>query len=99
MKFEKIYNEKKKLNDYHYQSDKEDADFKDFLLIDKRLRKYLKIKRKKKIHGIYSIIWKYSVLGMCFALVFDESYGVFLTAEKEEDEGLLDIIVEKLSNL
>jgi hypothetical protein len=99
MKFVKIYNENKKLNRYFYQSDKEDDDFKDFLLIDKRLRKDLKIKRKKKINGIYSIIWTYSVMGVFFALVFDESYGISLTVEKEEDEGLIDIIVEKLSKL
>jgi hypothetical protein len=99
MRFDKLYNEKKKLNDYYYCPNKEEIDFSDFLMIDKKLRKVLKIKRTEKIQGIYSILWKYSVLGMFFTLVFDESYGVFLTAEKEEDEGLLDIIVEKLSKL
>jgi hypothetical protein len=99
MRFDKLYNEKKKLNDYYYCPNKEEIDFSDFLMIDKKLRKDLKIKRIEKIQGIYSILWKYSVLSTVFTLVFDESYGVFLTAEKEEDEGLLDIVVKKLSKL
>ncbi len=97
MRFKKIFNEKRKLNDYHYCPSKEDADYKDFLLIDKTLRKKLKIKRIEKIHGIYSLLWKYSILSIYFTLVYDESYGIFLTGEKEEDEKLLDIIIEKLS--
>lgn len=97
MRFNKIFNEKKKFNDYYYRPDKEEFDYKDFLLIDKTLRKKLKIKRVGKIHGIYSLLWKYSILSIFFTLVYDESYGIFLTVEKEEDEKLLDIIIEKLS--
>lgn len=97
MRIEKVLNNKENKNDYYFITNQgSELTYNEFKILDNKLRKNLNVKRIRKVNGIFSFFWEYLILDSHIFLIYDDSYGVFITAEKKEDEPLLELIIEKL---